>query len=78
VPETALRADDVLDAFLAALPADQEVDLVPHSNAGAFVPALTVRRPVAPVVFVDAVFPPPGGQDSARTPGLARQPAREG
>jgi pimeloyl-ACP methyl ester carboxylesterase len=61
VPETVLRADDVLDAFVAALPADQDVVLVPHSNAGAYVPALTVQRPVAAVIFVDAVLPQPGG-----------------
>ena len=57
-----LRPDDVLDAFLAALPVDQDVVLVPHSKAGAYVPALTAPRPVAAVVFVDAVLPSPGGQ----------------
>ena len=61
VPAPVLRADDVLDAFVAALPTDEDVVLVPHSNAGAYVPALTVQRPVVAVVFVDAVLPPTGG-----------------
>jgi hypothetical protein len=53
--------DDVLTWFLDAIPADEDVILVPHSNAGAYVPALTPRRRVAGYVFVDAVLPPGSG-----------------
>jgi hypothetical protein len=53
---------DVLDAFLDALPMDRELVLVPHSNAGAYVPALTTQRRVVAAVFVDAVLPPDRGR----------------
>jgi len=53
---------DVLDAFLAALPIDREFVLVPHSNAGAYVPALTMQRRIVAAVFVDAVLPPGSGR----------------
>jgi hypothetical protein len=56
---------DVLDAYLAAIPADRDVLLIPYSNAGLFVPALAARRPAAGYVFVDAGLPGPG---VARTP----------
>lgn len=52
---------DVVDAFLAQLPTDQQLVLVPHSNAGAYVPALVMRRRVVAAVFVDAVLPPRRG-----------------
>lgn len=52
---------DALAAFVAALPEDQDLVLVPHSNAGAYVPALTVQRRVVATVFVDAVLPPHSG-----------------
>jgi hypothetical protein len=52
---------DALDAFLAELPAERELVLVPHSNAGAYVPALVIRRRVVAVIFVDAVVPPRRG-----------------
>ncbi|MFY1687707.1 hypothetical protein [Plantactinospora sp. WMMB782] len=35
--------------------------LVPHSNAGLYVPALVATRPVRGAVFVDAVLPPASG-----------------
>ena len=57
-----LSAQDVLAAFLDALPAHQELVLIPHSNAGAYVPALTTHRSVAGIVFVDAVLPPQRGR----------------
>lgn len=47
-------------SFLAALPADRDLILVPHSNAGLYVPALTTRRRVAGYVFVDAGLPADG------------------
>lgn len=53
---------DVLDAFLAALPVDRELILVPHSNAGAYVPALMMQRQAVAAVFVDAVLPPRRGR----------------
>ena len=48
---------DVLEGLLTCLP-DEPVVLVPHSNAGLFVPALAARRVVAATVFVDAALPP--------------------
>jgi hypothetical protein len=57
-PPVAPRSpEDVLDAVLAALPSDRDLILVPHSNAGLYVPALTQRRRVAGFVFVDAGLP---------------------
>jgi hypothetical protein len=53
---------DVLDAFLAALPVEQDVVLVPHSNAGAYVPMMVQQRRVVACVFVDAVLPPRSGR----------------
>ena len=60
-PTPAATAQDVLDAFLDALPAHRELVLIPHSNAGAYVPALTTQRSVVGIVFVDAVLPPQRG-----------------
>ena len=48
---------DALAAYLAAVPADRDVVLVPHSNAGLFVPSLAAARRVAGYVFVDAGLP---------------------
>jgi hypothetical protein len=49
--------DDVVRAFRAALPADSELVLVPHSNAGLYTPLLAAEvRPVGSV-FVDAALP---------------------
>lgn len=62
VPAPVLRSEDVLDAFLAALPAERDVVLVPHSNAGAYVPELAMQRPVVAAVFVDAILPAPSGR----------------
>jgi hypothetical protein len=53
--------DDVLRAVLAALPADREFVLVPHSNAGLYVPALSGQRRIAGYVFVDAGLPAEDG-----------------
>jgi len=62
VPAPLRTGQDVLDAFLAALPMDRELVLVPHSNAGAYVPALMMQRRVVAAVFVDAVLPPGRGR----------------
>jgi hypothetical protein len=61
---------DALDAFGQALPPEQDVVLVPHSNAGAYVPALVSRRRVIGVVFVDAVLPPNEGLVPLAPPSL--------
>jgi len=62
--------DDVLRAFRASLPLDRDLVLVPHSNAGAYVPELSVACPVLAAVFVDAVLPPPGGRIPLAPPAL--------
>jgi hypothetical protein len=49
--------DDVLRDLLDALPERIPLMLVPHSNAGLFVPALTAARAVSGCVFVDARLP---------------------
>jgi len=59
-----------MQALLAALPAQHEMVLVPHSNAGAYVAELTTRRPVVATVFVDAVLPPESGQVPLAPPAL--------
>jgi hypothetical protein len=63
LPATApAHAADVLAAFVAAMPEDQDAVLIPHSNAGLYVPAISTRRPVVGYIFTDAVLPPPHGQ----------------
>lgn len=55
--------NDVVAAFLAAIPADREAVLVAHSNAGLFVPVVTESRPrVTGYVFVDAGLPRAGAE----------------
>ena len=49
---------DVLGSLLGALPTDRDLVLVPHSNAGMYVPALAAQRRVIGYVFVDAALPP--------------------
>jgi hypothetical protein len=53
---------DVLDWLVGALPSAGEFILVPHSNAGLYVPAIAARRSVRGFVFVDAVLPPRDGR----------------
>ncbi len=70
-PAAGARApSDVLDAWLAALPTDDDLVLVPHSNAGAYVPELVSRLSVVGAVFVDAVLPPPHGELRLAPPAL--------
>jgi hypothetical protein len=52
---------DALDAFVATLPTEQDLVVVPHSNAGLYVPELVMQRRVVGAVFVDAVLPPGRG-----------------
>ena len=61
-PVAPRTGQDVLDGLLAALPTGQDLVLIPHSNAGAYVPALTAQRRVVGCVFVDALLPPRGGR----------------
>lgn len=49
---------------------DGDLLLVAHSNAGLYVPAITVGRPVSGVVFVDAVLPPARGTMPVAPEGL--------
>ena len=49
--------EDILSALLSALPEDEDLVLVPHSNAGLYVPSLVAERRVAASVFVDALLP---------------------
>jgi hypothetical protein len=64
------RPDDVLRSFLAALPADRDLVLVPHSNAGLYVPALAAERRVVAYVFVDAGLPTGDGPVPLAPPGF--------
>ncbi|MCP2030112.1 hypothetical protein L1277_000176 [Okibacterium sp. HSC-33S16] len=58
-PET--PADAAL-GYATATPADRPVILIPHSNAGSFVPTLIEIRNVVKVVFVDATIPVASGR----------------
>lgn len=55
-------AADVLARFGEAVPTDREAILVPHSNAGLYVPSLAAERAVVGCVFVDAALPPAAGR----------------
>lgn len=48
---------DVQQWYQDSLPVDRRYLLVPHSNAGLYVPALVEQRSVAGIVFVDAILP---------------------
>ncbi|MFC7545044.1 hypothetical protein [Plantactinospora sp. GCM10030261] len=63
---------EVLGWLAAALPSDSELVLVPHSNAGLYVPQLATQHRVTGYVFVDAILPPStGGQFPVAPPALA-------
>lgn len=67
LPDEISTPQDVLGAFASGLSGD-DVVLVPHSNAGLFVPALAdLVRPVA-TVFVDAALPGPGAATALAPP----------
>lgn len=55
------NVQDATDSYLEALRNDEAYVLVPHSNAGLYVPALAEQRRVEAVVFVDASVPPVEG-----------------
>ncbi|HEV2887944.1 MAG TPA: hypothetical protein VGX49_13605 [Jatrophihabitans sp.] len=54
-------AADVLTGFLRAVPPDRDAILIPHSNAGLYVPCVAAERRIRGYVFVDAALPPPTG-----------------
>lgn len=63
----------VLGALREALPSRGDLVLVPHSNAGLYVPALLQAPGVRGAVFVDAVLPPSGGEVSVAPEGMRAQ-----
>ncbi|MEU8240956.1 hypothetical protein AB0C07_22160 [Actinoplanes missouriensis] len=60
----------VLASLREQLPRTGDVLLVPHSNAGLYLPALSGVRPVRGAVFVDAVLPPAEGDLPVAPEGL--------
>ncbi len=64
-PRTAADAET---AYRDAVPEGRPVVVVPHSNAGNFVPALIGTRTVVGVVFVDAGIPVDAGSQPVGTP----------
>jgi hypothetical protein len=56
--------------FAAAVPTDRPVVLVPHSNAGLYVPQLVAGRPLSAAVFVDAGLPEPAGAVDLAAPAM--------
>lgn len=64
--------EDVARSYLAALPVGRELVLIPHSNAGLFVPGLASRRRVIASIFVDAAMPPKEGLVPLAPPALHR------
>jgi hypothetical protein len=72
LPERLVSVADVLEGFAAQLPTDEPVVLVPHSNAGLYVAALAAQRPVAALVFADALVPGPGPATPTTSPGGRR------
>ncbi len=61
---------DVLRSFLTALPVDRDVGVIAHSNAGLYIPALTVKRRIIAYVFVDAGLPGSHGHVPLAPPAL--------
>ncbi|WDZ84853.1 hypothetical protein [Micromonospora cathayae] len=62
--------EEVLRALENSVPGLGELILVPHSNAGLYVPALVASRPVRATVFLDAVLPPENGRRPVAPAGL--------
>ncbi|NNU28618.1 hypothetical protein [Isoptericola sediminis] len=65
--------EQVLDRCEASLPDDDLLVLVPHSNAGLYVPAIAAAGPLAGTVFVDAALPPASGEAPLVPPDLREQ-----
>jgi hypothetical protein len=64
---------DVIDWLDAALPEAGELFVVPHSNAGLYVPAIVAMREVRGFVFVDAILPPRAGRRPVAPAGLVAE-----
>ena len=64
--------DEVLATLLDGLAADRDLVLVPHSNAGLYVPAVAAARRVAGCVFVDAALPSDAGSTPTAPPALVQ------
>jgi hypothetical protein len=70
LPARPATPDQVLTGYLAAIPDARDVIVVPHSNAGLYVPLITGQRDVTGYVFVDAVLPQRTGEQDMIPPGL--------
>lgn len=71
VTGTGETPEGVLASMLDALPPEEELVLVPHSNAGLYVAALVAARRVRAIVFVDALLPGPDGHTAVTSAELA-------
>ena len=69
-PAAGATPDAVLAGLLDDLPVDRDLVLVPHSNAGLYVPAVAAVRRVVGCVFVDAALPGTTGQTPTAPPAL--------
>lgn len=65
--------EEVARSFAGALPGDDRLVLVPHSNAGLYAAGLIASRPLGGVVFVDAGYPGPGRTTPVAPPELVDQ-----
>ncbi len=63
-------ASDFVRALATSIPTDHDVVLVPHSNAGLYVPALAAEHLVVGTVFVDAGLPGDSGPTPLAPPDL--------
>jgi hypothetical protein len=70
MPVAPRTGPDVLETLVEAVPGGRGAVLIPHSNAGLYVPAVTARRRVAGYVFVDAGLPGHAGSVPMIPPGL--------
>lgn len=58
VPACPRTPAEVMRTFVGSLPDDRELAMVPHSNAGLYIPGLIRERKVVATVFADAALPP--------------------
>jgi hypothetical protein len=70
VPASPRTPEEVMSSFLGSLPDDRELAMVPHSNAGLYIPGLIRERTVVATVFVDAALPPAEGPISLVPTGM--------
>jgi pimeloyl-ACP methyl ester carboxylesterase len=63
---------DISDGAAAELPADDPLVVCAHSNAGLFAPVVAAHlgRPVAGLIFVDALVPPDASEVAIASPAL--------